>query len=157
MATSGPPYRLCSFGDTVAYVSKDRILPTNNALIYIFIKDELYIRTTYHKQGKSFTTMSYPTLESTSAIHIALSFRIILLVSNLLSLFKSSALCVCFVDRCLSFCTFSFGHCVVLLRSTVSDYPFSIFKLFTYICMTIDFHDEFLYISGSFSSMFLLE
>jgi hypothetical protein len=21
--------------------------------------------------------------------------------------------CVCFVDRCLSFCTFSFGHCVV--------------------------------------------
>jgi len=24
-------------------------------------------------------------------------------------------LCVCFVDRCLSFCTFSFGHCVVRL------------------------------------------
>jgi hypothetical protein len=23
------------------------------------------------------------------------------------------ALCVCFVDRCLSFCTFSFGHCAV--------------------------------------------
>jgi hypothetical protein len=23
------------------------------------------------------------------------------------------ALCVCFVDRCLSFCPFSFGHCVV--------------------------------------------
>jgi hypothetical protein len=22
-------------------------------------------------------------------------------------------LCVCFADRCLSFCTFSFGHCVV--------------------------------------------
>jgi hypothetical protein len=22
-------------------------------------------------------------------------------------------LCVCFVDRCLSFCIFSFGHCVV--------------------------------------------
>jgi hypothetical protein len=22
-------------------------------------------------------------------------------------------LCVCFVDRCLSFCPFSFGHCVV--------------------------------------------
>ena len=22
-------------------------------------------------------------------------------------------LCVCFVDRCLSFCSFSFGHCVV--------------------------------------------
>ena len=25
---------------------------------------------------------------------------------------RSSGLCVCFVDRCLSFCTFSFGHCV---------------------------------------------
>ena len=59
------------------------------------------------------------------------------------------ALCVCFVDRCLSFCTFSFGHCVVrssliyrfwlplwyllaivlsvLLWCTDSDYPFGIF------------------------------
>jgi hypothetical protein len=27
---------------------------------------------------------------------------------------QSLVLCVCFVDRCLSFCTFSFGHCVVL-------------------------------------------
>ena len=57
-------------------------------------------------------------------------------------------LSVCFVDRCLSFCTFSFGHCVVcsspiyrfwlplwylvaivlsvLLRYTDSDYPFGI-------------------------------
>ena len=26
---------------------------------------------------------------------------------------RSLALCVCFVDRCLSFCSFSFGHCVV--------------------------------------------
>ena len=26
---------------------------------------------------------------------------------------RSFVLCVCFVDRCLSFCTFSFGHCVV--------------------------------------------
>jgi hypothetical protein len=25
----------------------------------------------------------------------------------------SLVLCVCFVDHCLSFCTFSFGHCVV--------------------------------------------
>ena len=24
---------------------------------------------------------------------------------------------VCFVDRCLSFCTFSFGHCVVFSSS----------------------------------------
>jgi hypothetical protein len=26
---------------------------------------------------------------------------------------RSLVLFVCFVDRCLSFCTFSFGHCVV--------------------------------------------
>ena len=26
---------------------------------------------------------------------------------------RSLVLCVCFVDRCLSFCTFSIGHCVV--------------------------------------------
>ena len=26
---------------------------------------------------------------------------------------RSLVLCVCLVDRCLSFCTFSFGHCVV--------------------------------------------
>ena len=26
---------------------------------------------------------------------------------------RSSVLCVCFVYRCLSFCPFSFGHCVV--------------------------------------------
>ena len=43
---------------------------------------------------------------------------------------------VCFVDRCLSFCTFSFGQCLVLLRYTGSDYPFGIFKLF--LAMTLD-------------------
>ena len=36
---------------------------------------------------------------------------------------RSLVLCSCFVDRCLSFCPFSFGHCVVC-----SDYPFGIFK-----------------------------
>ena len=25
---------------------------------------------------------------------------------------RSLVLCICFVDRCLSFCTFSFGRCV---------------------------------------------
>jgi hypothetical protein len=62
---------------------------------------------------------------------------------------RSLVLCACFVDRCLSFCTFSFGHCVVCsssmygfwlplwyllvivlyvpLRCTDSDYPFGIF------------------------------
>ena len=46
---------------------------------------------------------------------------------------RSLVLYVCFVDRCcLSFCTLSFGHCVVCSSSicTSSDYPFDIFKLF---------------------------
>jgi hypothetical protein len=30
---------------------------------------------------------------------------------------RSLVLCVCFVDRCLSFCTCSFGHCVVCSSS----------------------------------------
>ena len=44
---------------------------------------------------------------------------------------RSLVLCVCFVDHCLSFCTFSVGFMLsVLLRYT--DYPFGIFKLFLY-------------------------
>ena len=31
---------------------------------------------------------------------------------------RSLVLCVCCVERCLSFCTFSFGHCVVCSSST---------------------------------------
>ena len=39
-------------------------------------------------------------------------------------------ICVFFVDRCLSFCTFCFGHCVVCSSSIYdSDYPFGIFEL----------------------------
>jgi hypothetical protein len=30
---------------------------------------------------------------------------------------RSLVLCVCFVDRCLSFCAFSFGHCVGFFSS----------------------------------------
>ena len=30
---------------------------------------------------------------------------------------RSLVLCVCFVDRCLSFCNFSFSHCVVCFSS----------------------------------------
>jgi hypothetical protein len=37
---------------------------------------------------------------------------------------------VCFVDRCLSFCTFSFDNWSVPLRFTDYDYHFGIFKLF---------------------------
>jgi hypothetical protein len=44
---------------------------------------------------------------------------------------RSLVLCVCFVDRCLSFCTFFLAIVLsVLLRYTDSDYPFGILKLF---------------------------
>ena len=42
-------------------------------------------------------------------------------------------LCLCFVDRCLSLCTFFAIMLSVLLRHTDSDYPFVIFKLFLQI------------------------
>ena len=42
---------------------------------------------------------------------------------------QSLVLCVCFVDRCLSFYPFSFGHCVRLPFTDYDD-PFGIFKLF---------------------------
>ena len=44
---------------------------------------------------------------------------------------RSLILCVCFVDRCLSFVLFLMANVLsVFLRYTDSDYPFSVFKLF---------------------------
>jgi hypothetical protein len=44
---------------------------------------------------------------------------------------RSLILCVCFVDRCLSFVLFFMAIVLsVFLRYTDSDYPFSVFKLF---------------------------
>ena len=44
---------------------------------------------------------------------------------------RSLVLCVCFVDRCVSFCTFNFGHCVACSSSIYGFWlPFGIFKLF---------------------------
>ena len=45
---------------------------------------------------------------------------------------RSLVLCVCFVDHCLSFCTFSFGHCVVCSSLIYGFWlpPFGVFKLF---------------------------
>ena len=46
---------------------------------------------------------------------------------------NSSYSYVCFVDRCLSFCTFSIGHCVVCSIYGFWLPPFIIFKLFLYM------------------------
>ena len=59
---------------------------------------------------------------------------------------RSLVLCVCFVDRCLSICTFSFGHCVVCSSSIYGFWlpPFGIFKLFLWhivvVCSCILLH-----------------
>ena len=48
---------------------------------------------------------------------------------------RSLVLCVCFVDRCLFFCTFPFGHDIVC-SSSILITPFGIFKLFMIILQT---------------------
>jgi hypothetical protein len=47
---------------------------------------------------------------------------------------RSLVVCVCFVDRCLSFCPFSFGHCVVCSSPIYGFWlpPFGIFKIFLF-------------------------
>ena len=47
---------------------------------------------------------------------------------------RSLVLYICFVDRCLSFCTFSFGHCVICSSSMDVDCLFGIFKLLSSSC-----------------------
>jgi hypothetical protein len=52
---------------------------------------------------------------------------------------RSLVLYVCFVDCCLSFCTFSFGYCVVCSSSIYTFWlpPFGIFKLFLFQKLTL--------------------
>jgi hypothetical protein len=42
---------------------------------------------------------------------------------------RSLIVCVCFVDRCLSFCPFFLAIVLSVLRFTDSDYVFAILKL----------------------------
>jgi hypothetical protein len=54
---------------------------------------------------------------------------------------RSLVLYVCFVVRCLSFCTFFFGHCVVCssLIYTDSDYTYGILTLIPKINTNLSF------------------
>jgi hypothetical protein len=49
----------------------------------------------------------------------------------------SLVLYVCFVDRCLSFCTFSFGHCVVC-SSSIYGFWLPLFYLQTLLVLTAE-------------------
>ena len=53
---------------------------------------------------------------------------------------RSLVLYVCFVDRCLSFCTFSFGHCVVC-SSSIYGFWLPLWYLQTLI-LVINFFDK---------------
>ena len=52
---------------------------------------------------------------------------------------RSLVLCVCFLDRCLSFCIFSFGHCVFCCSSIYGFFGYP-FKLFLWVAVQ---HNQF--------------
>ena len=59
----------------------------------------------------------------------------------------SLVFCVCFVDRCLSICTFSFGHCVVC-SSSIYGFRLSLLylqTLLTQILHVCSFYIHFLH------------
>ena len=55
---------------------------------------------------------------------------------------RSLVLYVCFVDRCLSFCTFSFGHCVVC-SSSIYGFWLPLWYLQTLLIIAMDVHELF--------------
>ena len=67
---------------------------------------------------------------------------------------RSLVLCVCFVDRCLSFCPFSFGHCVVCPPSI-----YGFWLLFWYLQTLFTFSrqiiESFLHVASPLSQEFL--
>ena len=71
---------------------------------------------------------------------------------------RSLVLCVCFVDRCLSFCTFLLAIVLsALLRFTDSDYTLGIFKLFLTINNSDSLKDAFCIIHVKFSIRFIFQ
>jgi hypothetical protein len=63
---------------------------------------------------------------------------------------RSLVLCVCFVDRCLSFCTFPFGHCVVC-SSSIYGFWLPLWYLQTLLKHLLNMPDKFLCNSRIFS------
>jgi hypothetical protein len=58
---------------------------------------------------------------------------------------RSLVVCICFVDHCMSFCPFSFGHCVVCHSSIYGFwFPVGIFNLFLFqkrtLCSKLDIY-----------------
>ena len=71
---------------------------------------------------------------------------------------RSLVVCVCFVDSCLSFCTFLLTIVLsALLRFTDSDGPLGIFKLFLIVNSSDSLKDAFCIIHAKFSIRFLFQ
>jgi hypothetical protein len=64
-------------------------------------------------------------------------------VFNGIRVTRSLVLYVCFVDRCLSFCTFSFGHCVVC-SSSIYGFWLSLWYLQTLLKDMLDCAQKYL-------------
>ena len=74
---------------------------------------------TEHEVGLYKTRNQNPTLKTTDGAGTAYPFGAPEITPGLsrVRVTRSLVLYVCFADRCLSFCTFSFGHCVVCSSS----------------------------------------
>ena len=81
--------------------------------------------TTYYRVCKKSNTTG-----ATSGAGIAYPSGALLVFSGV-RVTRSLVLYVCFIDRCLSFCTFSFGYCVVCSPS-LCEFSFGIFNLFVF-------------------------
>jgi hypothetical protein len=68
---------------------------------------------------------------------------------------RSLVLCECFVDRCLSFCTFSFGHCAVC-SSSIYWFWLPLWYLQTLLSKTMQDQIQLSYLWSFFSSETLM-
>ena len=119
-------------------LSKARIQTTNN-LLHSQHDWPWILSSSFQKHSpvlSSFTT--YYTTGATSGAGTALTLPVHLSSLPAFSwvrVTRSLLLYVCFVDRCLSFCTFAFGHCVVCSSSIhgflIAPYTTLNFNFFT--------------------------
>ena len=68
---------------------------------------------------------------------------------------RSLALCVCLVDRCLSFCPFSLGHCVVW-SSSIDGFGLPLWYLQALLNILACQSDTFLELLNARSNLLLL-
>ena len=103
------------------------------------------------------TSLSFPHTRLITGFVTILTWRVELVKQGLLTLSdhlssplvfsgvrvtRYLVLYVCFVDRCLSFCTIKPLHCLSFCHFLASDYLFGIFKLFLLSCSRINIWND---------------